>query len=100
MRLATIVSLLLCVVFAGGCSTWRNPNIVDPSKRDEILARDKAHCHKVSESQVPVQPGNEMPGPRGTILDDASTYETRFSERTDQYNSFEHCMRAHGWVKD
>jgi hypothetical protein len=98
-----IVRFLLCLALVSvlaGCASWRNPDIVDQKKAEEVLARDEAYCTKVSNRMVPVYPGNELPSPTEDVLDQVSTYETEFTENADQYKSFDECMRARGWVKD
>lgn len=91
MKRTLLLSLLFLTL--GGCATWQNPNIVDQSKRDEVLARDKAYCKKKVSRVVPIGARTDGEPPEPT------TYEAKFSEDYASAVTFEQCMKNRGWVK-
>lgn len=88
-----ILLLVATMAVLGGCSSWHNPNIVDQSKVDEILAQDKAFCTKQTEQNVPIGAQTDGAPPEPT------TYEAEFSEDYASAVTFEQCMKNRGWTK-
>ena len=89
-----MILVMALVAVLGGCSSWHNPNIADPSQVDEILARDKQFCTRMTEQNVPVGAQTDGAPPEPT------TYEAEFSENYASAVTFDECMKNRGWVKD
>lgn len=88
-----LILLFATMAIIGGCGSWHNSNIVDQSKADEILARDKAFCKKMTEQEVPIGAQTDGAPPEPT------TYEAEFSENYASAKTFDGCMKARGWIK-
>ena len=87
------ILLTAALLLLGGCGSWHNPNLTDPAKEKEVFKRDREYCQKYTQQNVPV--GAQTDGePR-----EPTTYEAEFSENYAYENSFEKCMKRHGWVK-
>lgn len=92
MKRIILTALLFFIL--GGCATWQNPDLVDQSKRDEYLQRDKEYCNKVAAAEVPIGAGTDDEALEPT------TYEAEFSENYTSANAFERCMNDRGWTKE
>ncbi len=88
-----IILLAAIMTILGGCGSWHNSNIVDQSKADEILARDKAFCNNLTKQEVPIGAQTDGAPPEPT------TYEAEFSEDYSSAKTFDGCMKARGWTK-
>ncbi|WP_432737896.1 hypothetical protein [Maridesulfovibrio sp. FT414] len=91
MKKLILIAAALTVL--GGCSSWHNPNIADPSEAAEILARDKAFCNQQTQEEVPIASETDGAPPEPT------TYEAKFSEDYTSASTFDECMKQRGWIK-
>ncbi|WP_027723256.1 hypothetical protein [Maridesulfovibrio zosterae] len=88
-----MILLFATMAIFGGCGSWHNPNIVDPSKEKEILAQDKDFCTKLTKQNVPVGAQTDGAPPEPT------TYEAVFSDDYASAKTFDECMKGRGWQK-